>query len=44
MLIKYKRNLFVEKFIQGICSNLVGEKKMILDIKVIIEYIEKIQI
>ncbi|ABG50149.1 CheW protein [Trichodesmium erythraeum IMS101] len=38
---KHKRNSLVEKFIQGTCSNSAGEKKMILDIKAIIEYIEK---
>ena len=35
-----KKNSLVEKFIQGTCINSAGEKKMILDIEAIIEYIE----
>ncbi len=35
-----KTNSLVEKFIQGTCTNSAGEKKMILDIEAIIEYIE----
>ncbi|MEM1170951.1 MAG: chemotaxis protein CheW [Cyanobacteria bacterium P01_H01_bin.35] len=38
---KQKTNSLVEKFLQGTCKNSAGEKKMILDIEAIIEYIEK---
>jgi len=37
----HQTNSLVEKFIQGTCTNSAGEKKMILDIEAIIEYIEK---
>ncbi|MGD1808389.1 chemotaxis protein CheW [Dapis sp. BLCC M126] len=36
-----KINSVVEKFIQGTCTNSAGEKKMILDIEAIIEYINE---
>ncbi len=36
-----KTNSVVEKFSQGTWTNSAGEKKMILDIEAIIEYIEK---
>ncbi len=41
---KHETNSLVEKFIQGTCRNSAEEKKMILDIEAIIEYINELRI
>ncbi|MEB3339471.1 chemotaxis protein CheW [Okeania sp.] len=38
---KEKKDSLVEQFILGTCTNSTGERKMILDVEAIIEYIEK---